>query len=104
MQKNYSIDKNYQDKQKVKNLYEDNSLNLENIVPQIANNLNTEFYKEQDLESGVGSNLTDINGHTSEDPMTYDTTQNIGTTNTIGQKSEDTKMKEKKISQTIMDI
>ena len=49
-----------------------------------------------DLESGVGSNLTDINGHTSEDPMTYDTTQNIGTTNTIGQKSEDTKMEEKK--------
>ena len=49
-----------------------------------------------DLESGVGSNLTDINGHTYEDPMTYDTTQNIGTTNTIGQKSEDTKTKEKK--------
>ena len=87
---------NYQDKQKVKNLYEDNSQNLENLVPQEANNLNKDFYKEMDLESGVGSNLTDINGHTSEDPMTYDTTQNIGTTNTIGQKSEDTKMKEKK--------
>ena len=87
---------NYQDKQKVKNLYEDNSQNLENLVPQEANNLNKDFYKEVDLESGVGSNLTDINGHTSEDPMTYDTTQNIGTTNTIGQKSEDTKMKEKK--------
>lgn len=96
MQKNYSIDMNYQDKQKVKNLYEDNSQNFENLEPQKANNLNKDFYKEMDLESGVGSNLTDINGHTSEDPMTYDTTQNIGTTNTIGQKSEDTKMKEKK--------
>ena len=38
MQKNYSIDKNYQDKQKVKNLYEDNSQNFENLEPQKANN------------------------------------------------------------------
>ena len=70
------------------------TLKILNLKKQTISN--KDFYKEMDLESGVGSNLTDINGHTSEDPMTYDTTQNIGTTNTIGQKSEDTKMKEKK--------